>query len=99
MQVDKQKYATKQYGLDATARNERIAPQTPGRLLLVIQNTGANPLLVRFMSDAREDGFDFEIAAGAMLQFDNPETCPEEAINLMSPLGTTAAVLEGVYYG
>lgn len=87
---------SKQYAVIATTESKRFTPQTPGRILLVIQNTGANPANIRVVDETRDDGGNFELAAGDFLRFDQPGTVPQEAINASSELGTTLAVLEGV---
>ena len=92
----------KQYRVIVKAgENVRPAPHTPERVLLFIQNTGANPLQVSFEDEAGEavDGGDFILTSMAYMKFDNPDTCPSESVNLRSALGTTAAVLEGVRRG
>lgn len=77
----------------------RGAPQTPGRVALWIQNTGANPGLVQFKNNIQGDGSDFTLNAGAFFPTDLSNPCPTEAINFGSILGTTFAVLELVERG
>lgn len=66
------------------------------RTLLEIQNTGANPGFYHFKEAVQGDGSDFTLAAGAVKTFDQSDTCPTEALNLGSTLGTTWAILEQV---
>jgi hypothetical protein len=93
---------TKQYrGVSAAGSNtpttsKRISPNTPNRLMLTIQNTGANPGLLHFSEPVQGDGSDILFAVGQILIFDQPGTCPTEAINVGSTLGTTWALLEQV---
>lgn len=76
--------------------SERVAPLAPNRTLLVVQNTGANPGLLRFGEPCKGDGTDLVVAAGAFVSWDQADTCPVEAINLVSILGTSWAILEGL---
>lgn len=74
----------------------RITPQVPGRLLLIIQNTGMNSGHLHFQEACTSGGEDFLFAPGEVMKFDNPLSCPEAAINVESDLGTTWAILESV---
>lgn len=75
--------------------SKRVAPAAPDRTLLLIQNTGANPGLLRFSESCKGDGSDLVIAVGSFWLWDQADTCPVEAVNLASVLGTTWAILEG----
>lgn len=88
---------SKQYVVTLAAGQERvgISPQNPDRRQYTVQNTGANPALLRFENAVQFDGGDFEIASKASLSFHNPDTCPRERVNVYSALGTTLAILEG----
>ena len=85
-------------GTDTPASSVRISPKAGAgrRTLLMIQNTGANPGLVRFGEPILGDGTDLLFTPGSGLLFDRASTCPEGAINLGSNLGTTFAILEQV---
>ncbi len=72
-----------------------VAPTNPMRIGLYIQNTGANPLLVQFANKVQGNGSDLAIAAGQLVAFTIPDTCPRESINIGSALGTTCMILEG----
>ncbi len=82
-------------GSVATPITTAIAPQNPKRIGLSIQNTGANPLLLQFNNKVKGDGSDLAIAAGVLLHWHTPETCPQGSIHIGSVLGTTCAILEG----
>jgi len=86
----------KQYSVICAANQaQRPAPAVGSRILLSIQNTGANPGLVRFGNDVRGDGGDMALGAGGFSPlFDKPETCPNDALNFFSALGTTFSVIE-----
>lgn len=87
----------KQYQVAVAASSSRAVPYTAMRSFLSIQNTGANPGRVRFGQSVQNDGGDIVLAAFEILPpFQIPETCPKEAINFSSDLGTTFAVLEGI---
>lgn len=75
----------------------RPSPAVGMRVMLSIQNTGANPGLVRFADVVRLDGGDMVLAAGQFSPLWNQrETCPNEALNFYSAAGTTFSVLEMV---
>jgi hypothetical protein len=86
-------------GSNTNTTSIRAAPQTPGRIALWIQNTGAQPGLLRFKENVQGDGGDFAIAVGAFFPVDLSAPCPTEAINLGSAAGTTFAILEMVGEG
>lgn len=92
---------TQQYSVTCPAGElvTGVSPHVPKRVLLVIQNTGANPGLFRIEKQVQLDGGDYVIAAGAELRFVEPENCPSESLNFYSALGTTFAVFEGVVNG
>lgn len=96
---------TKQYRVlvpantNTNAASVRAAPQTPGRVSLWIQNTGANPGLLRFKENIQGDLGDFTLAPGAFFPTDLSSPCPTEAINVGSAAGTTFAILEMVGEG
>lgn len=90
-----QSVATAAASIEATG-SKRVAPGNPNRTLLLIQNTGANPGFLRFSEACKGDGSDILLAAGsAPLVWDQADTCPVEAVNLASILGTTWAINEG----
>lgn len=72
----------------------RASPQTPGRIAMWIQNTGANPGLLHIKENVQGDGSDFTLASGAFINFDQLGTCPTEAINVGSAAGTTFSIIE-----
>lgn len=73
------------------------SPAIPGRTLLLIQNTGANPGLVHFKEGVQGDSSDIEVASkGFVPLFDQVATCPKEKVNLGSILATTWAIVEQV---
>lgn len=78
------------------AGSQRVSPANDLRTLLVIENTGANPGLVHFKEQVQGDGSDFLVAAGGFLNYQQSDTCPTEAVNIGSTLGTTWAILEQV---
>lgn len=80
---------------DVTQGTVRVAPNNPNRTLITIQNTGANPGLLRWGEPCKGDGSDQVIAAGQDKTYDQADTCPVEAINLASIAGTTWAIVEG----
>lgn len=85
-------------GSDTPTTSVRISPKAGAgrRTMLMIQNTGLNPGLVRFGEPILGDGTDLLFTPGSGLVFDRSETCPEGAINLGSNLGTSFAILEQV---
>jgi hypothetical protein len=89
----------RQYGVQSKAgeKSTRPTPAVGDRIFLVIQNTGANPGLLRFGGPVRGDGSDLLFAAGsAPLIFDQADSCPNDDLNFQSTLGTSWAVLERV---
>lgn len=88
----------KQYVVVAKANTpQRPTPAVPNRVMLLIQNTGANPGLVRFVGEVRQDGGDIVLAAGAFSPlWDQKDSTPNDALNFFSTAGTTFAVLEMV---
>lgn len=72
----------------------RVTPANPKRISLLIQNTGANPGLVRFEEPIQGNGSDLLFAAGAGLLWDKSDACPVSAINVGSELGTSFAIVE-----
>lgn len=83
-------------GSNTPQTSVRVAPTNPKRILLMIQNTGANAGLVRFEEPIQGDGSDILFAPGAGLLFDRGDTCPQGAVNVGSSAGTTFTILEGV---
>jgi hypothetical protein len=84
-------------GSNAPTTCVAASPALPGRTLLLIQNTGANPGLIHFKEGVQGDGSDIAVAAGAFAPlFDHATTCPREKVNLGSASATTWAVLEQV---
>jgi hypothetical protein len=88
--------AAKQYVVIVAAGdvNNRITPAGARRIGIVIQNTGVNPCVYRWENAVQLDGGDIEMAAGGKDEYLIPETCPQEALNFSSTLGTTVAVVE-----
>jgi len=81
----------------AGAISRRIASAVADRIGLVIQNTGLNPGNIRFENENNPaNGGDFTLVPGEFLHFPIPETCPREAVNIISELGTTFSILETV---
>lgn len=74
--------------------NNRITPAGAKRIGIIIQNTGVNPCVYRWENAVQLDQGDIELAAGGMDRYLIPETCPEQALNFSSTLGTTVAVVE-----
>jgi hypothetical protein len=73
----------------------RPAPAVGNRVMLLIQNTGSQPGLVRFGTSVRSDLGDLQLASGEKSPLWNiPDTTPNEALNFFSTFGTTFAVLE-----
>lgn len=96
------KSSTQQYlvRLAAGENKQGIAPNTPNRTKLVVQNTGANPALLKFNGKivgaggaTIGDGSEFVLYAGDM-PFTFSDPCPVEAFSIASILGTTVSVLE-----
>lgn len=93
---------TKNYGINARAGSDnpqtcvQVVPNSPNRAMLLIQNTGGNPGVVRFDGPVQGDGSDLLFDAGSGLLFDRADTCPENLIAFGSALGTTFTVLEQV---
>lgn len=92
----------KHYGAVSTANADvakgsvRVAPASADRTFFTIQNTGANPGLLRFGEPCKGDGSDIVFAINSPpMVWDQADTCPVEAINLASVLGTTWAIAEG----
>jgi hypothetical protein len=93
------KMISKQYGALAAAGADpkRVASHTPNRRALHIQNTGVNPGSIRFENpNDPADGGDFVLVPGERLGFWTSDTCPREAVNVQSTLGTTFAFLETI---
>lgn len=78
--------------LAAGGASQRLEPANGRRVLLIIQNTGANPALVRFGTDVTGNGEDFSIAALDFLGYTIPSNCPKGSINALSVLGTTLSI-------
>jgi hypothetical protein len=78
----------------AAATPKRVSPAGVGRLGLIIQNTGVNPCLYRFENEVQEDGGDIEILANEKHEYLIPGSCPADALNFLSALGTTLAIVE-----
>lgn len=87
--------AVSDVGSNTVNSSKRVAPLNPNRTHLTLQNTGANPGVLRFSEPVRGDGSDILINTAQILVFDQADTCPVEAINLGSALGTTWAIVEG----
>lgn len=92
---------TKHYLVAATNSTVAIAPPVPTnpkRIALLVQNTGAQLVLMRFTQPVNQDGSDVAIAAGAIVRWDQSDTAPLEAIFFFcgNAAGSTVAVLETV---
>jgi len=87
---------SKQYVVMADANSRRFSPQTPERVFLYVENTGANPVNLRISDNVRQDGGNIVLAPGSWRQWDNSDTTPREALNVQSELGSTVAVIEGL---
>lgn len=103
MPADKNNRRTKQYGIPAISGSNtpetsvRVAPASPNRTMLIIQNTGDNDGMVRFDGAIQGDGTDMLFpAGGAGLVFDRASTCPEAEIWVGSADGTTFSFVEQV---
>lgn len=79
-------------GAVAAGTNVALLPANVARGLLIISNTGANPMMLRFGSAATAT-FGHPIAAGASVVLD--AKCPTGSVNLFSANGTTAHVTAG----
>jgi hypothetical protein len=88
--------AAKQYVvvIGAAADSVRITPAGVARIGISIQNTGLNPCLYRWDNAVQQDGGDMELAVNEKHDFLFPATCPQQALNFFSTLGTTVAVIE-----
>lgn len=78
----------------AGAASTRPVPENPKRVGFVIQNTGANPGLLRFGAPVASNGSDLTIAAGDRFTWNQADTCPLESMNFASTLTTTWCVME-----
>lgn len=89
--------ASKQYSAILTANQARIGifPANDRRVGLIIQNTGVNPVLLRFENEVQQDGGDFELAAGESLTWTD-RFAPIERLSALSILGTTLAIMETI---
>jgi hypothetical protein len=93
---------TKQYGInclvgsDTPQNSVNVVPSSPNRSMLMIQNTGPNPGVIRFDGPVQGDESDMLFASGSGLLFDRSDTVPETSISFGSALGTTFCVLEQV---
>lgn len=79
-------------GTIAAASNVVALPLNAARQLLVISNTGTNPMVLRFGAVASATAGHL-IAAGASLVLD--AKCPTGSVNLFSTAGTTYTVTTG----
>lgn len=96
---------TKTYGLKLAATPANTNPQSvcisahnPYRTMLMVQNTGAGDLLMRFDSPVLGDGTDIVFAANSQsgILWDRWDTCPESAIYIASIAGTTISITEQI---
>lgn len=95
--INRQDLKQYRFNLVAAAASLRVSPYAPRRTFLLIQNTGVNPALVHFGEPIQGGGGDLVLAANEKLgPFFIPASCPSEAINVQSDLGTTITLLEGV---
>lgn len=83
------------FGVPSIVSRE-IATNNPKRTMLLIQNTGAGDLRVRFGGPVLGDGTDLIFPGGANngLLWDKADTCPESSINFASVAGTTYSITE-----
>lgn len=94
--------ASKHYGFltaAATQPDAAVSPDNAGRVSLFIQNTGANPGLLRFGNPCKVDGTDIAVAAGAAIQFNENSAIIRQSFWLYSALATTWAIVEAVNNG
>lgn len=96
---------TKTYGLTLKATPANTQPQSvcisahnPYRTMLMVQNTGAGDLLMRFDSPVLGDGTDilFSVGSQSGILWDRWDTCPESAIYIASIAGTTISITEQI---
>jgi hypothetical protein len=71
-------------------------PQNPTRIAITIQNTGANPGVMRFGAPPQGSGQDFAWSAGFLYGWDQRDTCPQEAVFLASVAATSWVIVETV---
>jgi hypothetical protein len=85
--------------LAAAVAAQNVAPASPDRIHLRIQNTGANPLTYQWGKNATGDvnKGEFQLAAGDTDVYD--QNCPIESLSFFSLLGTMVTVYEGVSNG
>lgn len=69
-------------------------PTNPARIGLIIQNTGANPGVLRFGGPPQGAGKDLAFSAGQREPWLQSDTTPLEAIYFLSAAATTWCVVE-----
>lgn len=83
----------KQYNVIVPAgQRVSVTPAGARRVLLEIQNTGANEVKYRWENAVQNDGGDFLLAPRERIIYREP--CPVAALNLYSVAGSTVAILE-----
>lgn len=89
---------TKTYPVVTQAGGASIqpVPQNPSRIALFVQNTSVNPGLMRLGDPTQGQGSDILFAAGAFILWDQPDSCPLEALNFSSVLLATWCVMETI---
>lgn len=80
----------------AAAASTRPVPENPGRIALLVQNTSANPGNMRFGGPTLNNGSDLLFAAGAVMRWDQSDTCPTDSLNFSSTLAASWSVVETI---
>lgn len=78
------------------ADTDPVVPANERRVALFIQNTGANPGLVRFAGATQGNGSDMAFPAGFVQRWDQADTTPLESISVSSAAATTWCIIETV---
>lgn len=74
---------------------DAICSENPTRLAIFVQNTGANPGILRFGTPTQQTA-NIAVAAGAWFNWDQADTSPQEAVFVQSQLATTWTIMETV---
>lgn len=77
------------------APNEAICSENPTRIGLFVQNTGANPGVLRIGTPTQQTA-NITFTAQMWINWDQADTCPLEAVFVQSPLATTWTIMETV---
>lgn len=78
------------------ATTQASVPENPKRIGLFMQNTGGTLGIARFGGPTQGNGSDMQFSAGKDIKWDNPDTCPQESINVSSAAALTWCVIETV---